>query len=95
MRRLELALHRVARNWNIHRFDLQIMQNPLQTVPMFFISIPTETLGSQDYLIPVDIDERQIAKKMCCTDQPSLWGCCDEFNALADYDYGRLIRNAC
>ncbi|CAB4014460.1 Hypothetical predicted protein [Paramuricea clavata] len=38
---------------------------------------------SQDYLIPVDIDEREIAEEMCCT-QPSPRGCSDEFNALAE-----------
>jgi hypothetical protein len=79
---IQIELHKVARNWNTHRIrpSNNAESSPGRPDVLYF---NPETLGSQDYLIPVDIDEREIAEEMCCT-QPSPRGCSDKFNALAE-----------
>ena len=79
---IQIELHRVARNWNIHRIrPSNNAESPPGRPDVLYFN--PETLDTQDYLIPVDIDEREIAEEMCCT-QPSLRGCSDEFNALSE-----------
>ncbi|CAB4027725.1 Hypothetical predicted protein [Paramuricea clavata] len=79
---IQIELHKVARNWNTHRIRPSNNAESPPGRPNVLYFNP-EILGSQDYLIPVDIDEREIAEEMCCT-QPSPRGCSDEFNALAE-----------
>ena len=72
----------VPRYWNIHRIrPSNNAESPPGRPDVLYFN--PQTLGSQDYLTPVHIDEREIAKELCCT-QPSLRGCFDEFNALAE-----------
>ena len=79
---IQIELPRVARNKNIHRIRPSNNAESLPGCPDVHYFNP-ETLDTQDYLIPFDIDEREIAEEMCCT-QPSLRGCSDEFNTLAE-----------
>ena len=79
---LQSELHRVTRNWNTHRIrPCNNAESPAGCPDILYFN--SEAMGTQDYLIPVDTDEREIAQEICCT-QTLPRGCSEEFNSLAE-----------
>lgn len=79
---LQDELHRAARLWNIHR--IRPSSNP-ESPPgrpdiLYYLPEITET---QDFMTQVDLEEVELAKEVCCPEDPSL-PCLPQFKDLAD-----------
>ena len=79
---IQAELHRAARNWNVHRIRKSNNAESPPGRPDILYFNP-DSVQSQDYLIPVDADENDIAEEMFST-RPLLRGCSAEFNELVE-----------
>jgi hypothetical protein len=78
---LQSELHTVARNWNLHRIrHTRNAESPPGRPDALYFN-PQER-QVQDCLVPVDVDERDIASEMGCR-RPLERGCSADFNELA------------
>ena len=79
---IQAELHRAAKNWNVHRIRKSNNAESPPGRPDILYFNP-DSVQSQDYLIPVDADENDIAEEMFST-RPLLRGCSAEFNELVE-----------
>ena len=79
---IQTELHRVVLEWNVHsiRPSTNLEAPPGKPDILYFLR---ESRGSQDYSIPIDVDEIDIAEHMCAT-RPQVKGCCPAFKQLAE-----------
>ena len=79
---IQTELHRVVLEWNVHSIRPSTNLEAPSGKPDILYFLP-ESKGSQDYSIPIDVDEIDIAEHMCAT-RPQVKGCCPEFKQLAE-----------
>ena len=78
---IQSELHTVARNWNLHRIrPTRNAESPSGRPDVLYFN--PQARATQDYLVPVDIEERNIAAETCCQ-APLERGCSVDFNELA------------
>lgn len=70
---LQLELHRVAQEWNLHRIRPSNNAECPSGKPDALFFVP-ETVGAQDYSCPFEMDEFEIAEEMCAQ-RPQEKGC--------------------
>ena len=79
---IQTELDRVVLEWNVHSIRPSTNLEAPSGKPDILYFLP-ESRGSQDYSIPIDVDEIDIAEHMCAT-RPQVKGCCPAFKQLAE-----------
>lgn len=79
---IQNELHRAAKEWNVHRIRPSSNVESPAGKPDVLYFVPG-SVNAQDYLIPVDMDEIEIAEDMCA-ERPQEKGCSPYFRELAD-----------
>ena len=82
MKLIQRELHRVALDWNVHRIPPSTNLESPSGIPDSLYFLP-ELTGAQNYSIPVDEDEIEMAEGMCAK-RPQEKGCCSQFKQLAE-----------
>ena len=80
---IEEELQRAARLWNLHRIRPSTNNTSPHGRPDMLYFLP-EMSNTRDYKHEIDMDDIDIAREMCCYDQPQTT-CSPEFNALATF----------
>jgi len=70
---LQIELHRVAQEWNLHRIRPSNNAECPSGKPDVLLIVP-ETVDAQDYSCPFEMDEFEIAEEMCA-ERPQEKGC--------------------
>ena len=79
---LQMELHRVAQEWNLHRIRPSNNAECPSGKPDALYFVP-ETVDAQDYSCPVEMDEFEIAEEMFA-ERPQEKGCSPHFKELAE-----------
>ena len=79
---IQMELHRVAQEWNLHRIRPSINAECPSGKPDVLYFVP-ESVAAEDYSSPVDLDEIQIAEDMCA-ERSQEKGCSPHFKELAE-----------
>lgn len=79
---LQSELHRVAEEWNVHRIRPSNNVETPSGKPEILYFVPG-LVDTQDYVIPVDMDEIEIAEDMCA-ERLQAKGCSPHFRELAE-----------
>ena len=75
-------LRRASTLWNLHRIRPSTNESSPPGRPDMLYNMP-ETSNTVDYRHEVDMDDIEIARELCCSDNPPLTDCCPEFEVLA------------
>ncbi|XP_068750938.1 uncharacterized protein [Montipora capricornis] len=79
---IQSELHRAAEEWNVHRIRPSSNVESPSGKPDILYFVPG-LVNSQDYVIPIDLDEIEIAEDLCAV-QPQVKGCSPYFKELAE-----------
>ena len=79
---IQMELHKVAQEWNLHRIRPSVNAECPSGKPDVLYFVP-ESVATQDYSSPVDMDEIEIAEDMYA-ERPQEKGCSPHFKQLAE-----------